>query len=283
MAGHRSRIAIAGAVIVLLGTSLAMTAESEPRFFRGLNLNGPAVTIDGHQWEGADFAHYVCKDKAFENQAVPLVPATDAERAKMIRSSRWGGNRIELTDLAAGTYTVFLYVWEDNDPETYAIAVNGRQVEAKYNSGTAGHWDRLGPWYTTARDGKIVLTSQGGAANFSGIELWQGKYDGLPTTLSEDDLAFFEKRIRPLLAQRCYECHSAEAVELQGELLLDSRVTARRGGTRGPAVVPGELMKSLLIQAVQSSKPETQMPPGDRLTDAEIGDLERWIERGAPD
>ncbi|HET6422791.1 MAG TPA: PSD1 and planctomycete cytochrome C domain-containing protein, partial [Planctomycetaceae bacterium] len=234
-------------------------------------------------WEGSDSPNYFSKDKAFENQNVPLIPATDPERAKMIRSSRWGGNRIELTNLAAGTYTVFLYVWEDNDPETYAIAVNGRQVEARYNSGTAGHWDRLGPWYTTARDGKIVLTSQGGAANFSGIELWQGQYDGLPTTLSEDDLAFFEKRIRPLLAQRCYECHSAEAVELQGELLLDSRVTARRGGTRGPAVVPGDLMKSLLIQAVQSSKPETQMPPGDRLTDAEIGDLERWIERGAPD
>jgi hypothetical protein len=271
---------------LLIAVTVAVSsrgAEPAPTFFRGLNLNGPPVTIDGHAWEGQQSKQYVCNDKAFENQSVTLVPATDTERARMIRSSRWGGNRIELTDIPGGTYTLFLYVWEDNDPENYSIAVNGQQVLARYNSGSTGHWEKLGPWYTTSRDGKILLTSQGGAANFSGIELWHGRYDGISSPISDEDLAFFEKRIRPLLAQKCYECHSAEARELQGELLVDSRATLRRGGTMGPAVVPGELDRSLLIQAIRYDNPDLQMPPGNKLSDAEIADLERWVQIGAPD
>ena len=272
-----------GCLIILMFAASACAADPAPAFFRGLNLNGPAVTIDGNPWEGSDSKHYVCKDNAFENQKVTLVPATDPDRAKMLRSSRWGGNRVELTDIPEGTFTLFLYVWEDNDPETYSIAVNGQQVEARYNSGTAGHWERLGPWYTAAKDGKIVLTSQGGAANFSGLEIWRGRHDGIAAPLSDEDLAFFEKRIRPLLAQKCYECHSAESKELQGELLVDSRATIRRGGTMGPAVVPGDVEKSLLIQAVRFENADLQMPPDKKLSDEEIADLQRWVKIGAPD
>ncbi len=261
----------------------APAADSAPSFFRGLNLNGPAVTIDDHAWEGMDSKHYVCRDKAFENQEVPLIPPTDPDRARMLRSSRWGGNRIELTNIPAGMFTVFLYVWEDNNSETYSVAVNGQPVVAKYNSGAAGHWERLGPWYTTAKDGRIVLTSQGGAANFSGIELWRGESDGETAPLSEENLAFFEKRIRPLLVAKCYECHSAESKELQGDLLVDSRATLRRGGSKGPAVVPGELAKSLLIRAIRFDDPTLQMPPDDKLTAMEIADLEHWVKLGAPD
>jgi hypothetical protein len=283
------RTAVALLLFVIL-TALAAPAglradevPDAPAFFRGLNLNGPAVTIDGHAWEGRDSKHYVCRDNAFENQNVPLVPPTDPERAKMIRSSRWGGNRIELTGIPSGSYTLFLYVWEDNNPETFSIAVNDRQVEAKYNSGSTGHWEKLGPWYTTSQNGKIVLTSRGGAANFSGIELWKGRYDGIAAPISDDDLAFFEKRIRPLLVGKCYECHSAESDEPQGELLVDSRATIRRGGARGPAVVPGDVEKSLLVEAVRYANDEMQMPPDARLSDAEIADLERWVQIGAPD
>ena len=101
---------LCGLAGVLLAASV-WADEPAPTFFRGLNLNGPAVTIDGRSWDGADSKQYICRDKAFENQKVPLQPATDAERAKMIRSSRWGGNRVELLELPAGAYTVFLYVW----------------------------------------------------------------------------------------------------------------------------------------------------------------------------
>ena len=111
--------------------------------------------IDGHAWEGKEAKWYQCRDNAFENQQVTLVPATDSERARMIRSSRWGGNKIVLTDLPAGMYSVFLYVWEDNNSETFSIAVNGRTVAPNYQSGATGHWDRLGPWFVEATDGTI--------------------------------------------------------------------------------------------------------------------------------
>ena len=88
-------------------------AAEPPQFFRGLNLNGPAVTIDGHDWEGKDSQHYQCRDKAFENQQVRLVPDTDADRAAMIRSSRWGGNRIELTEVQ-GAYVAAKKTYEGN-------------------------------------------------------------------------------------------------------------------------------------------------------------------------
>lgn len=264
------------------GPRAPAAADDEPRFVRGLNLNGPAVTIDGRLWEGRESAHYRCDDMAFENQSVPLVPPTDDERAKMIRSSRWGGNRVVLTDLAPGVYTVFLYVWEDNNPETFRIAVNGRTVAADYSSGHAGHWDKLGPWVADAADGTITLASQGGAANFSGVEIWQGEYDG-PQPADPEALAFFEKRIRPLLVEHCYECHSASAREVQGDLLVDSRRGLRRGGYSGPAIVPGDSRQSLLLKAVRYDNPELQMPPAGKLAPDEIADLEAWIESGAAD
>src|SRR5687768_1345966 len=103
--------------LAFAGGTFAGAAEEPPSFFRGLNLNGPPVTIDENTWEGKDSPNYASDDRAFENQSVPLVPTTDPERAKMIRSSRWGGNRIELKNVPAGTYTLFVYVWEDNNPE----------------------------------------------------------------------------------------------------------------------------------------------------------------------
>ncbi len=271
-------------LVTVVAHSVVSGADPAPVFYRGLNLNGPPVVIDGNVWEGKDAKNYACKDKAFENQTVSLVPATDAERAKMIRSSRWGGNEVVLTDVPSGTYTVFLYLWEDNHPETFSIAVNRREVIARYNSGGMGHWEKLGPWIVDVKDGTLRLTSEGGAANFSGIEVWRGEHDGLAATeLSPEGIEFFEKRIRPLLVKHCYECHSADAKEVEGELLVDSRVGMRKGGYTGPAVVPGDLQQSLLIAAVRYTNEDLQMPPDEKLSAAEIADLETWVKMGAPD
>ena len=275
------------AILFLLGMSAISRAEDPPpTLFRGINLNGPPVTIDGHRWEGQDDqnspANFVCQDKSFANQDVPLVPATDAERAKMIRSSRWGGNKVEITAVPAGRYSVFLYVWEDNNSETFSIGVNGREVVKRYQSGNTGHWERLGPWLVDVRDaGKIELTSKGGAANFSGIEIWRGEYDGT-AEITPENLAFFEKRIRPLLVKHCYECHSSESNKVEGELLVDSRAALRKGGSTGPAIVAGDLGQSLLIKGVRYSD-ELQMPPEKKLSAEEIADLEKWVQLGAPD
>jgi cytochrome c553 len=95
-------------------------------------------------------------------------------------------------------------------------------------------------------------------------------------------LEFFEKRIRPLLAERCYECHSADAKKLKGGLHLDSREGILKGGETRPAVVPGQSGKSLLIEAVRYGNQDLQMPPKSRLNEAQIADLAEWVKRGAP-
>src|SRR3954468_19149959 len=96
-----------------------------------------------------------------------------------------------------------------------------------------------------------------------------------------DGMAFFEKKIRPVLVQHCYECHSAKAKSVKGNLLLDSRDATLKGGDSGPAVVPGKVDESLLIQAVRQETFE--MPPKGKLPDQVIADLEEWVRIGAPD
>jgi mono/diheme cytochrome c family protein len=97
-------------------------------------------------------------------------------------------------------------------------------------------------------------------------------------------LQFFESKIRPIFANRCYKCHSHEATKLKGGLSLEYRETILKGGDTGPAIVPGQPEKSLLIKAVHYSDPDLQMPPkGEKLSDAEILALEQWVKMGAPD
>lgn len=102
-----------------------------------------------------------------------------------------------------------------------------------------------------------------------------------PEKLTAKGVELFESKIRPVLTQRCYSCHSAQAKEVKGGLLVDSRDALRKGGESGAAVVPGEIEESLLIQAI---KHETyEMPPGDKLPDNVIADFEEWVRLGAPD
>lgn len=89
-------------LFIVSHASVGHAADSPATFLRGLNLNGPAVTIDGNRWEGKDAKQYVCKDKGFDSQNVELLPPTDADRATMLRSSRWGGNRVELSGIPNG-------------------------------------------------------------------------------------------------------------------------------------------------------------------------------------
>ena len=99
--------------------------------------------------------------------------------------------------------------------------------------------------------------------------------------LSSDESDFFERRIRPVLAERCYGCHSARASVLQAKLRLDSAAGVRAGGESGPALVAGKPKDSLLIQAIRYESLE--MPPDGKLPDEVIANFERWIEMGAPD
>ena len=93
----------------------------------------------------------------------------------------------------------------------------------------------------------------------------------------------FEERIRPLLIDRCYECHSSSSPKLKGGLNLESRDTVLKGGESGPVVVPGKPEESLLIKAIRYSDQGLQMPPRHQLPPGEIKLLEQWVAMGAPD
>jgi hypothetical protein len=102
---------------------------------------------------------------------------------------------------------------------------------------------------------------------------------------TKEGLEFFEKNVRPILSDRCYECHSTAKNSSKGGLILDSRDGAFKGGDEGPSVVPGNLEKSLLIKAVRYTDPEFSMPPkktGGKLPDEKIAILEEWVKMGAP-
>lgn len=99
---------------------------------------------------------------------------------------------------------------------------------------------------------------------------------------SSEEIQFFESKIRPLLAENCYRCHSASE-KIRGGLVLDSRAGLRQGGDSGDALVPGDLEASLLWQAVNWEDEDYQMPPKEKLSEAAIADIREWILMGAPD
>lgn len=103
---------------------------------------------------------------------------------------------------------------------------------------------------------------------------------------SEEQIAFFEKKIRPVLAEKCYKCHAENAEKIKGGLVLDTREGIRRGGDTGPGIVPGDLARSLVIESLRYTNKDLQMPPdknGGRLPDSVIADFEQWVSMGAPD
>ncbi len=105
-------------------------------------------------------------------------------------------------------------------------------------------------------------------------------------SLSTADVEFFEKKIRPVLVDKCYKCHSADADKVKGGLLVDTRDGIRNSGDNGHAVVPGDVKSSLLIRAIRHEDSDLQMPPkkeGGKLSDEVIADFEKWIAMGAPD
>ncbi|MFO0818589.1 MAG: PSD1 and planctomycete cytochrome C domain-containing protein [Pirellulales bacterium] len=94
-------------------------------------------------------------------------------------------------------------------------------------------------------------------------------------------IEFFEKEVRPVLVNRCYECHSHTAKKVQGNLWLDSRAAVLKGGDTGPAATPGKPKESLLIDSINYGE-TYQMPPKSKMPANEIAALTRWVEMGLP-
>ncbi len=118
-----------------------------------------------------------------------------------------------------------------------------------------------------------------GAVLSAGALAW-----GISAQGAEDPkgIEFFENKVRPLLVDRCFECHSSTK-KIKGGLSLDSKEAILKGGDTGTSLVPGNPDASLLIKAVRYHDENLQMPPKKKLEDAQIKDLEAWVKMGAPD
>ncbi len=103
---------------------------------------------------------------------------------------------------------------------------------------------------------------------------------------TKEQLDFFEQKVRPLLANNCYSCHSVEQGKSKGGLTLDTRDASLKGGDTGKGIVPGDPSKSLIYVAMTYKDPDMQMPPtskGGKMKPEEIAIIEQWIKMGAPD
>jgi hypothetical protein len=106
--------------------------------------------------------------------------------------------------------------------------------------------------------------------------------DGLPA----EHVKFFEDNIAPLLADKCYTCHSVAEGKSKGGLTMDTREALRKGGDSGPIIEPGNPDKSLFMTAIEYKDRDLEMPPasvGGKMNDAEIALFREWIKMGAPD
>ena len=119
------------------------------------------------------------------------------------------------------------------------------------------------------------------------LPLWMGGWlAGLTVQaaapVSPGQLEFFEQRIRPALVNECYECHGA--TKQKGGLRVDFRDGLRKGGDSGPALLPGDAKKSLLIQSIRHEDPDSKMPKDrPKLADSVIADFVTWVNQGAAD
>ncbi|MDF1659395.1 MAG: PSD1 and planctomycete cytochrome C domain-containing protein [Verrucomicrobiales bacterium] len=98
---------------------------------------------------------------------------------------------------------------------------------------------------------------------------------------ASEELAFFEKKIRPVLAEKCYSCHSADAEKLKGSLQVDHLEHLLAGGETGAAIEPGNAPASLLIESIRYGNEDLQMPPKEKLSDEIVKNFETWINAGA--
>ena len=94
----------------------------------------------------------------------------------------------------------------------------------------------------------------------------------------EDAKEQFARKVQPLLARKCFECHSSKADELKGNLKLESLDDILKGGDSGPAVKPGDVKESLLLRAIRYEIEDMQMPPSGKLEDEEIQLVEAWVK-----
>ncbi len=147
------------------------TGTCGPDVYRAVNINGPALTVNGVAFEsGLTAPNFTSGPSTFCSTGVALVPATNANETAMIQCSSFGfGNAATtMSSVPNGSYNVEFYVWEDNFSEVFTPSLNGTALPTIV-SGGPGTWSKQGPYPVTVTNNQISLTATGGASNFSGI------------------------------------------------------------------------------------------------------------------
>jgi hypothetical protein len=158
-------------------TATNTSVPSTLTFYRAVNLNGPALTINGNNWTAGSTPDLTTVGTAQSNPWMTLIPATDTNTAAMIGDfvDYWAHN-ITLANVANGTYTVYLYSvqsWNNPAPPTITVRLEGQVAGTfQHSVNIKGEWLRLGPWQVTVSDGTLNITTTGGNATFSGFEMW---------------------------------------------------------------------------------------------------------------
>jgi hypothetical protein len=139
-------------------------------------------------------------------------------------------------------------------------------------------WRQVGVSLKTACQGLAAC-----ALSLCGSVLLEAADTAAPhTRFTPAQLDFYQQQVLPILTDNCYKCHSHEADKIKANFVLDSREGLLEGGESGPAIVPGDPDKSLLMKAVRHDTEDLQMPPKRKLADEQIAILSFWITMGAP-
>src|SRR5882672_11494540 len=114
-------------------------------------------------------------------------------------------------------------------------------------------------------------------------KLWAILALAAPLCAQTPSAEFFEKEIRPVLADKCYGCHSSKLKSPMGGLVLDTKAGVRKGGNGGPILADGDAKNSRLLKALTYNEMDLRMPPTGKLPEEKVAAFEKWIVAGAPD
>lgn len=150
-----NRVNVMGVCLLLLVTSPSFSEE--PEFFRGINVNGHSIEIDGNRWQGDQSEYFDCDNKGVTVADLDWKPEPHKNMKTMLRTFRWNSNaRLRVTDVPDGTYSVWTYLLEDTESQQYDVFVEGLPAVSDYVSGPAGTWNKVGPWIVEISDGTIT-------------------------------------------------------------------------------------------------------------------------------
>jgi serine protease AprX len=144
-------------------------------FFKGINLGGGVVTIDGNVWEAQTTTNVTLYSDLYD-RAPSAVSRASGDFARMLKDGVHdykGNSRVNMSGIPYGVYDVIIYNWEFNSPQMFNVYIEGRMAQTELQSAKTGEWKKLGPYRVLVMDGELNINTSGGLVNISGVEIWK--------------------------------------------------------------------------------------------------------------